>query len=175
MTKGKPPFSEEHEPEPGEPGDYGFVPNENAYEIAPNASRRQLTPRDADHNRNVRKLFDHIVPGLPIDADPPETRREAEPFAAIIEKTLKRLKIADSPWLEELTQAWPRLVAPEVARVSRPGKWDNGILYVYVTSSPHLFEIRRHHLKRIEQAVRDFAGDDRVKHVRLLVNSVTLP
>lgn len=175
MTKGKPLFSERSEPDPDEPGDYGFVPEESAYEIGPTVSRHQLTPRDQEHNRNVKKLFDHIVPGLPIDADPPETRRDAEPFSAIIEKTLKSLKIEASPWLDELSQAWPQLVPPEVAKVSRPGKWDGGILYVYVTSSVQLFELRRQHLKHIEQAVRAFAGDERVKHVRLMVNSVTLP
>jgi hypothetical protein len=66
-------------------------------------------------------------------------------------------------------------VPPEVAKVSHPGKWDNGILYIYVTSSLQLFELRRQHLKRIEQAVRAFAGDGRVKHVRLMVNAVSLP
>jgi hypothetical protein len=44
-----------------------------------------------------------------------------------------------------------------------------------VTTSVHLFELRRQHLKQIEQAVRDFAKDDRVKHVRLMVNAVSLP
>lgn len=175
MTKGKPLFSERRDPEPDGAGDYGFVPSESAYEITPTAPRRQLTPRDQEHNRNVKTLFDHIVPGLPIDADPPETRRDAEPFSAIIEKTLKRLNIEASPWLDELVQAWPRLVPPEVAKVSRPGKWDNGILYIYVTTSLQLFELRRQHLRRIEQAVRAFAGDERVKHVRLMVNSVSLP
>jgi hypothetical protein len=173
--KGKPLFSERRKPESVDSDDYGFVPIESAYAITPSPSRRELTPRDADYNRNVRALFNHIVPGLPIDADPPETRRDAEPFAAVIEKTLKRLNITESPWLEELTQAWPKLVSPEVAKVARPGKWDNGILYVYVTTSVHLFELRRQHLKQIEQAVRDFAKDDRVKHVRLMVNAVSLP
>lgn len=175
MTKGKPPFSERQAPDPEEADGYGFVPNESAYEILPSGPRRQLTPRDQEHNRNVKTLFDHVVPGLPIDADPPETRRDAEPFSAIIEKTLKRLNIEASPWLDELAQAWPTLVPPEVAKVSHPGKWDNGILYIYVTSSLQLFELRRQHLKRIEQAVRAFAGDGRVKHVRLMVNAVSLP
>jgi hypothetical protein len=175
MSKGKPLFGEPGDSGEEPSGDLSYAPGESAYLIEPTPARRQLTPRDLDHNRKVSALFDHVMPGLPIDADPPETRREAEPFSAIIEKTLKRLKIDASPWLDELTEAWPRLVPPEVAKVSRPGKWDAGILYVYVTSSPHLFEIRRAHLKRVEQAVRAFAGDDRVRQVRLMVNAVSLP
>ena len=176
MTNGKPLFAGPSDSDGDEqPGDFSSVPDEASYRVDPTPVRRQLTPRDLDYNRKVKTLFDNIVPGLPIDTDPPETRRDAEPFSSIIEKTLKRLNIAASPWLDELTQAWPKLVPPEVAKVTRPGKWDNGILYVYVTTSPHLFEIRRTQLKRIEQAVRAFAGDDRVKQVRLMVNTVPLP
>ena len=175
MINGKPLFAGPPDYDGDETGDYSSIPDEATYRVDPTPVRRQLTPRDLEYNRKVKTLFDNIVPGLPIDSDPPETRRTAEPFSSIIEKTLKRLNIAASPWLDELTQAWPKLVPPEVAKVTRPGKWDNGILYVYVTTSPHLFEIRRTQLKRIEQAVRAFAGDDRVKQVRLMVNAVPLP
>jgi hypothetical protein len=175
MFKGKHPFGTASDSDADSPADFAAAPVESAYRAEPTPVRRQLTPRDKARNQGVKRLFDHIIPGLPIDADPPETRQEPEKFSTLIEKTLKRLNIDASPWLDELVQAWPKLVPPEVARVTCPGKWDAGILYVYVTSSMHLFEIRRAHLKRIEQAVRAFAGDDRVKQVRLMVNSVQLP
>ena len=174
MHKGKHPFEQEADFEP-DAADFGAPPDETAFRVEPSPARRQLTPRDIERNRGVKKLFDHAIHGLPIDADPPETRQAPESFSAAIEKTLKRLNINASPWLDELAQAWPQLVPPNVAKVTRPGKWDSGILYIYVTSSMHLFEIRRTQLKRIEQAVRAFAGDDRVKQVRLMVNAVQLP
>ncbi len=174
MHKGKHPFEESDDPGAENAG-VGSPPDEALFRARPNEGRRQLTPRDIARNRGVKNLFDHIIPGLPIDADPPETRQDPEPFSSLIEKTLKRLNIQESPWLDELAQAWPNLVPPEIARVSRPGKWDNGILYIYVTSSTKLFELRRTALKRIEEAVRLFAGDNRVKHVRLMVNAVPLP
>ena len=175
MTDGKPLFAEQTDSDGDDAIDLSSRPDESLYRIAPTPGRRQLTPRDIEDNDRVKTLFDRIVPGLPIDADPPETRRSAEPFSAIIEKALRRLHIEESPWLDELAAAWPALVPPEVASVSRPGKWDGGILYVYVTNSVKLFELRRAHLKRIEQAVRGFAGDNRVRQVRLMVNAVPLP
>jgi len=175
MRNGKHPFEESPDFEAAAPDSFAPVPDEDAFRFVPNPGRRQPTPRDQARNLGVKRLFDRIIPGLPIDADPPETRQEPQPFSALIEKTLKRLNIDESPWLNDLAQAWPQLVPAEVANVTCPGKWDNGVLYVYVTSSMHLFEIRRAHLKRIEQAVQTFAGDDRVKHVRLMVNAVTLP
>jgi hypothetical protein len=175
MFKGKHLFSAPSDSSDNEPSDFAPVPAESLYRAEPTHVRRQLTPRDQARNCGVKKLFDNIIPGLPIDADPSETRQEPQKFSDLIEKTLKKLNITDSPWLDELAQAWPTLVPPEVAKVTRPGKWDNGILYVYVTTSLHLFEIRRAHLKRIEQSIRAFAGDDRVRQVRLMVNSVQLP
>jgi len=174
MRKGKHTFEE-----PADFGDgqlaFDDRPDAASFRLEPTSVRRQATPRDLARSSAVKRLFDRVIPGLPIDADPTELRQEPEPLSALIEKALKRLNIAESPWLDELAQAWPQLVPADVAKVSRPGKWDHGILYVYVSSSMHLFEIRRAHLKRIEQAVRAFAGDDRVKQVRLMVNAVQLP
>ena len=174
MRQGKPTFEG-----PGDnradPDGPGGGPDETAFAACPRGARRALTSRDKERNRRVGELFSHVIPGLPIDADPPETRMEPEPLAALIEQTLKRLKINESPWLDELNRAWPSLVAPEVSRVARPGKWEDGILFVYVTSSVKLFELRRTHLRRIEEAVKAFAGAGRVRQVRLMVNAVSLP
>ncbi|MEI7901667.1 MAG: DUF721 domain-containing protein [bacterium] len=175
MFKGKPPFVATCDSGSDAPSDFASAPVESSYQVKPTLLRRRLTPRDQARNCGVKKLFDHVTPGLPIDADPAETRQEPEKFSDLIEKTLKKLNLTDRPWFDELVRMWPELVPPDVAKVTRPGKWDAGILYVYVTSSVHLFEVRRSHLKRIEQAVRAFADDDRIKQVRLMVNSVPLP
>ncbi len=174
MRQGKPPFKE-----PDESGDapamFDSVPDEADFMVRPQGARRTLTPRDKERNRRVGELFQRAIPGLPIDADPPETRMEPAPFAAAIEQVLKRLKINETPWLDDLSRAWPTLVPPEVARVARPGKWENGILFVYVTTSIKLFELRRTHLPQIEKAVKKFVGANRVRQVRLMVNAVPLP
>ena len=174
MLKGKHPFTAPPENEPLETPCETY-PQESDYYVKPSPGRRQLTPRDLAHNQKVRTLFNNLRPGLPIDNDPPETRHDPEPFSALIEKTLKKLKINQSPWLEQLHQAWPRLLPPEITKIAQPGKWDNGILYIYVPSSIQLFELRRCGLKQIEAAVQTFAGDHQVKQVRLMVNSINLP
>lgn len=149
--------------------------SESAFLAQKPPKRRELTERGMRHNCGVRKLFNNIIPGLPIDHDPPETRQDPETLAGAVEKILSRLKINETPWLNSLSQAWPDLVPPEVAKVARPGKWENNTLYIYVDSSPHLFEIRRTHLRDIEKTVKTFAGGNRVRQVRLLVNSIALP
>ncbi|MBP5321080.1 MAG: DUF721 domain-containing protein [Kiritimatiellae bacterium] len=158
--------------DPPDEGDPPIADPETFY-AHPSRKRKTLTPNDLKRNAGVDRLFDAITPGLPIDTDPAEIRTEAQRIAQPIEDLLKKLKITASPWIDDLAEAWPALLPEAVTRHTVPGKWDNGILYVYVSSSMHLFEIRRSYLKTIEEAVRRFAGDRfTVKQVRLMVNTV---
>ena len=161
--------------EPDEPEFFDAPLSENDFTAKPTEGRRQLTPRDIERNRRVDELFHRVVPGLPIDPDLPELRQDPEPFSLLVERTLKHLKIDESPWLDDLNRAWPALVPPDVAQAARPGKFADGILYIYVTSSVKLFELRRTRLRDIERIVRAFPGGDRVRHVRLQDNAALLP
>jgi Dna[CI] antecedent, DciA len=154
-----------------ETGDFSFVPNPDAFEVRPNPVRRTLTPRDVEHNRQVDKFFNTLIPGLPVDKDVPQLRPPVTPFSEVIEATLKRLNIQSSPFLEDLEEKWPTLLPPAIAKLTRPGKWDNNLLYVYVPTSTHLFELRRTALHTIEEAVRACAGTTLVRQVRLMVET----
>ena len=107
---------------------------------------------------------------LPLDADPPESRRECVRIDGALERVLQRLGVNASPWLERLVEAWPSLLPADLVQVTRPGKWEKQILYVYVANSMRLFELRRMRLAEIEQAVRRFAGAGRVRAVRLTID-----
>ena len=151
-------------------------PSPEDFYARPAGRRKELTENDLKRNRGVDKLFDVMIPGLPIDTDPSEMRTCEQQIAAPLENLLKRLNLGVSPWIEELAAAWIDILPPEVTEFTRPGKWENNILYVYVTSSMRLFEIRRAYQRQIEQAVRKFAGDRfTVRQVRLMVNSVNVP
>ena len=163
------------DPVPDAPAFFDAPPSESDYTANPTEGRKQPTPRDIERNRRVGELFNRVIPGLPIDPDLPELRQDPEPFAQLIERTLKHLNIDESPWLDDLNRAWPTLLPPEVTQSARPGKFADGILYIYVTSSVKLFELRRTRLRDIERIVRAFPGGDRVRHVRLMVNAVALP
>jgi hypothetical protein len=156
--------------------DSGFTPppSEDDYAVKPSAKRREPTEGDRARNRGVAKLFARVKPGIPIDAGAAELRYDPPPFAALVERVLKKLNIQESPWMDELNRAWPALVAPGVARDARPGKFADGILFVFVTSSVRLFELRRSSLRDIERAVRAFPGGERVRQVRLMVDAVPL-
>ena len=147
---------------------------ERAFQSHRNPGRRNLTQNDHEHNRNVKILFNNIIPGLPIDADAPELRHEPESMGNLVEGVMKHLNIKEHGWIHELKDAWPQIVAPDIAKQTTPGKWKNNTLFVYVSSSMVLFELRRTRLKEIETAVKKFAPDKKIRYVRLMVNSVQL-
>jgi hypothetical protein len=153
-----------------ETGDFSFVPTPDAFEVVPNPVRRTLTPRDIEHNRQVSAFFNTLIPGLPVDRDAPQLRPPVIPFSEIMEATLKKLNIQESPFIDDLSENWASIVPPAIAKLTHPGKWENNILYVYVPSSTHLFELRRTALHQIEEAVRAFAGTTLVRQVRLMVD-----
>jgi hypothetical protein len=110
-------------------------------------------------------------PLIPEDADAPARRREAIQMRTLVEHALQKMKLPNQElWREELDQVWASVVPPELAAVLRPGKWERGVLYLYVTSSMRLFEIQRKNLREIETRLRQQFGPDRLKQVRLLLD-----
>lgn len=160
------------EPADEESADFSFVPSEEAYVIRPTAARRTLVPEDVAYNSRVGNLFQRAIPGLPIDADPPELRRPEQPMATLVEKAIRKLKLNANPWLDDLAGAWPKLVGPAVAAKAHPERWENGILYIGVETSEALFELRRGAQRKMEQAIRAFPGGERVRQVRLMLARV---
>ncbi len=108
---------------------------------------------------------------LPIDADAPERRRTPTPMRSLVDSVVRRLNLpAQDLWREELDAVWKKVVPPAVASAVRPGKWENGVLYLFVANSAQLFEIRRLHLRIIETALRRYFDPTRLRQVRLLIN-----
>ncbi|MBM4164586.1 MAG: DUF721 domain-containing protein [Lentisphaerae bacterium] len=107
---------------------------------------------------------------LPVDVTARDLRRPREQAVAMaVERVLRRLGIEASPWLERLAVEWPTVAGAATAAKCRPGKFHNGILYVYVRNSVDLFNIRRNDLPALDRAVRAFAGDVPVRQVRLMI------
>jgi hypothetical protein len=107
---------------------------------------------------------------LPLDADAPARRREATPIGAAIGALLRRLRLPDDAWMQELLDAWPALVGAEVAACARPGKLVNGVFYIFVRDSAALFELRRFQLPALEAAIRQHLKPRRVRQVRLAID-----
>ncbi len=89
---------------------------------------------------------------------------------ALVAQVLRRLKLPDQElWREELAAVWAQVVPPELTAVVRPGKWEQGVLYLFVPNSARFFEVQRFHLKAIETKLRRHFDAARLKQVRVMV------
>jgi len=80
------------------------------------------------------------------------------------------LKLPDQDlWREELSLVWSQVVPPEFATVVRPGKWENGVLYLFIANSARLFEFQRFHLKKVEAGLHRHFDAARLKQVRVMI------
>jgi hypothetical protein len=135
---------------------------------------KHLFPYTREYRRAAPPEAQNVIPGLPVDSDPPELRREPESMERVVAAVMKTLNIEMHEWIHDLRAAWPQILPADIASRTQPAKFENQILFVSVVSSVALFELRRSRLKEIETAVRRFAPDRAIRHVQLAVNHVHL-
>jgi len=96
--------------------------------------RRQVRDAALRH-----RLEERIVLGLPIDADPPETRHKAVAVGSLMGGLIEQMLAVKEPFWDEVRQQWP-LLFPACA--AKPGRYEKGRLFLYVRSSAALFAFR---------------------------------
>ncbi len=106
-----------------------------------------------------------------LDADyrfPPPKRIQA--FGNLIPGVLKELGLESASRLGELTPRWPDFVGPANAKHSRPGRWENGVLTIYVDHNVWLAEMKRFAAKAILKRLTEAYGADSLKEIRFQID-----
>ena len=85
------------------------------------------------------RLAAHATPGLPIDGDVVETRVPMPSMGKLMDGLLATLLVEKSPFFDQVCEQWPTLFPDSVAK---PGRWQDGRLFLYVRTSGQLFGMR---------------------------------
>ena len=85
------------------------------------------------------RLAAHATPGLPIDGDVVETRVPMPSMGTLMDGLLATLLVEKSPFFDQVCEQWPKLFPDSVAK---PGRWQDGRLFLYVRTSGQLFGMR---------------------------------
>jgi predicted nucleic acid-binding Zn ribbon protein len=88
-------------------------------------------------------------------------------MAAGVENVLKRMGLVHAAWASEIADAWPSIAGTQLAKHSRPGTLQGAELTVYVDSSVWLNELQRYGLAALLRNVQEYAGEGKVRRVRL--------
>ncbi|MGN0852885.1 MAG: hypothetical protein ACI4Q3_05870 [Kiritimatiellia bacterium] len=86
-----------------------------------------------------RKLAARVTPGLPVDADAIELRRPIPLLGSTMPALIDELLVEKSPFFDAVCSRWSELF-PELA--ARPGRFEDGRLFLYVRSSGQVFGLR---------------------------------
>lgn len=109
--------------------------------VEPNKLARDISAR--------RRLASRATPGLPVDGDVVETRVPVPSMGRLVDGLLASLLIEKSPFFDEVCEKWTELFPGSAAK---PGRWQDGRLFLYVRTSGQLFGTRTK-LPKIKKAL----------------------
>ncbi len=101
-----------------------------------------------------------------------EDRRPPAPYRVftceqVMPSLMKKIGLEQPHWERTLEREWLNLVGEQVARHTRPGRLQHGILYVFVANSVWLAELRRFGEKAMLDNLQKEYGRTRIKGIRL--------
>lgn len=113
--------------------------------------RRRLRDRAAR-----KRLADHVTPGLPVDGDPVETRVPTPTVGTLMDGILGDLLAEKSVFFDSVCAQWDTLF-PDIP--ARPGRYQDGHLFLYVRTAGQLFALRPK-LPKIKKALLPLRAAD---------------
>lgn len=91
-------------------------------------------------DRRLRSKMDaELTPGLPIDGDAPSGRVKVRTAGSLMQQIVDGLLVEKSPFFDEICAKWNEMFPDSIAR---PGRFQNGRVFLYVRTSGQLFALR---------------------------------
>jgi len=97
---------------------------------------------------------------------PPVPERDFEPLRGAIDQLMKRLGLEKDHWTCELSDNWADLVGDAVAAHSRPGRFENARITVFVDNSAWLSELARHCRTDMLKRLQRHFGEESIRDIR---------
>jgi len=110
-----------------------------------------------------RRLADNLVPGLPVDGDPPELRRSAEKMGDSLPGVLEALVSVSSSFFDRVSAEWEELFPGTPARPVRFEESEREFkLVLSVPSAGAAFALRAQ-MSRMRRALKGLEGAPKKK------------
>ena len=126
--------------------------------------RRRTFPKGFDYVRwqveRERCQISHPLPEPPF--------KEASSVGNSLDSVLKKIGIEFSMDENRIQQNWVKIVGPDLARRTMPGKLSNGTLTVFVKGSVWLAELKRNGMPNMIRRINAASNAVTVKRITLL-------
>ncbi len=90
-----------------------------------------------------------------------------EKVSDMISKVVKRSGLEDAMWERDLLEKWEEIAGQELAKHTRPGGFERGVLTVYVDSSPWLSVLEREFKSTILKSIQKQIASNKIKSLYL--------
>ena len=104
----------------------------------------------------------HLEPGRP-QPIPDSTSKMAD----LVSGFMKEVGLEDKRWHQALLNEWPALVGAQVAQRARPGRIQNRVLTIFVTSPVWLNELSRYSKPQMLKNLQARFGANLIRDIRL--------
>ncbi len=99
---------------------------------------------------------------------PPPQEMHIPEMENVVASVMKKLGLNETHWLNTLEEEWHDLVGDAVAKHTRPGKFENSQLTIFVNSSVWLYELKRNGYKIILNNLTKRYGRGKIRKIQLL-------
>ena len=98
---------------------------------------------------------------------PPDPEPENPSISDIIPGIMKKLGLEQEQWTTVLDREWTELVGATVAAHTRPGRYQNRQLVVFVDSATWLNELKRYNQAEMLKKLQARFGADKIRRLSL--------
>ena len=93
--------------------------------------------------------------------------REPDRIDKLVPRLMKKLGLEDQHWLIILNNEWKDLVGEDVAKHTRPGRYEDANLSVFVDSSVWFNELTRYGRKTMLSNLQNRFGEKKIRSITL--------
>ncbi len=104
------------------------------------------------------------------DWKPPSDFKDAVSIGNVVSNLIRRFGLGDKQWLMELSEEWPNIVGEAIAKHTKPGRFMEKKLVVFVDSSIWLSELSRYGRDEILAKIQKRFGQDKITELALQLN-----
>ena len=107
---------------------------------------------------------------LGADENPLPRKDQTSSVQDVLPGIVKKLGLADKLWETQLISAWPQIVGEQLARHTRPGRFQQKTLIVFVKNSVWLGELSRTGKKPLLEKLQTHFSADRIQDLRFSID-----
>ena len=111
-----------------------------------------------------QRLSDHLIPGLPVDGDAREVRIPEARVGSFVDAIVSELTFVKEPFFDTVCAHWNEIAPPNFT--GRPGRYREGHLFFYVTTSAQVFA-QRTKLAKIKKSILALPGAPKANRLTL--------